>query len=67
MTHAAHLLIVATGPVIPNYGARSSSCAVQNRLFCADWVEHNWGPVLWPALRGHVVLTVVAVANATAF
>jgi osmoprotectant transport system permease protein len=62
MTHAAHLLIAATGPVIPNYGARSSSCAVHNRLFCADWVEHNWGPVLWPALRGHVMLTVVAVA-----
>jgi osmoprotectant transport system permease protein len=62
MTHAAHLLIAATGPVIPNYSARSSSCAVHNRLFCADWVEHNWGPVLWPALRGHVVLTVVAVA-----
>ena len=52
----------ATGPVIPNYGAGSSSCVVQNHLFCADWVRHNWGPVLWPALRGHIVLTLVAVA-----
>ena len=51
-----------TGPVIPNYGAGSSSCVVHNHFFCADWVGHNWGPVLWPALRGHVVLTLVAVA-----
>jgi len=52
----------ATGPVIPDYSSGSSKCVVQNHLFCADWVRHNWGPVLWPALRGHIVLTVVAVA-----
>ncbi len=52
----------AAGPVIPNYGAGSSSCVVQNHLFCTDWVRHNWGAVLWPALRGHIVLTLVAVA-----
>jgi osmoprotectant transport system permease protein len=54
--------VAATGPVIPNYGAGSSSCVVHNHVFCTDWVSHNWGPVLWPALRGHVVLTLVAVA-----
>src|SRR2546429_9976001 len=62
MTPAAHLLIGAAEPVIPNYSSGSSSCVVHNRLFCADWVEQNWRPVLGPALRGHVVLTVVAVA-----
>jgi osmoprotectant transport system permease protein len=62
VTSPALLPLAAAGPVIPNFSARSSSCAVHNHLFCTDWVEHNWGPVLWPALRGHVVLTVVAVA-----
>jgi osmoprotectant transport system permease protein len=54
--------LAATAPVIPNYHAGTSSCVVDNHLFCADWVSHNWGPVLWPALRGHIVLTVIAVA-----
>jgi osmoprotectant transport system permease protein len=49
-------------PVIPNYGAQSSRCVVQNHLFCADWVKHNWGTVLWPALREHVLLAMAAVA-----
>jgi osmoprotectant transport system permease protein len=62
MSYAALVPIAEAAPVIPNYGAGSSSCAVHNRLFCTDWISHNWGPVLWPALRGHVVLTVVAVA-----
>ena len=59
---AAMVSVGAAGPVIPNYGAGSSTCVVQNHLFCTDWVRRNWGPVLWPALRGHVVLTLVAVA-----
>jgi osmoprotectant transport system permease protein len=59
---ATAVAVAATGPVIPNYGAGSSSCVVHNHLFCTDWVSHNWGPVLWPALRGHIVLTLVAVA-----
>lgn len=54
--------LAAAGPVIPDYAAHSSSCVVKNRFFCFDWVKHNWGPVLWPALRGHILLTVVAVA-----
>jgi osmoprotectant transport system permease protein len=53
--------VAAAEPVIPNYGAQSSSCVVHNHLFCTDWVSHNWGPVLWPALRGHILLALVAV------
>jgi osmoprotectant transport system permease protein len=52
----------AGGPVIPDYGAQSSSCVVHNHLFCVDWVRHNWASVLWPALRQHVLLALVAVA-----
>ncbi len=55
-------LVAATGPLIPNYAAQSSKCVVENHLFCLDWVKHNWGPVLWPALRQHIYLTLVAVA-----
>jgi osmoprotectant transport system permease protein len=50
--------------VIPSFGGGSSSfaCERANRLFCPDWVSRNWGSVLWPALRQHIVLTVIAVA-----
>jgi osmoprotectant transport system permease protein len=55
-------LVGAAGPVIPNYAAQSSKCVVENHFFCFDWVKHNWAPVLWPALRQHIYLTLVAVA-----
>ncbi len=55
------MLLAASGPVIPNYGAQSSSCVVHNHLFCLDWIDHNWSPVLWPALRQHVYLALAAV------
>jgi osmoprotectant transport system permease protein len=58
----AEHVVAAAEPVIPNYGAQSSSCVVHNHLFCTDWVTHNWGPVLWPALRGHILLALVAVS-----
>jgi osmoprotectant transport system permease protein len=35
---------------------------VQNHLFCTDWISKNWSPVLWPALRGHILLSAAAVA-----
>jgi osmoprotectant transport system permease protein len=54
--------LAAAGPVIPNYESQSSQCVIHNRFFCTDWVSHNWGSVLWPALRQHVLLTVIAVA-----
>jgi osmoprotectant transport system permease protein len=54
--------LAAAGPVIPDYSAHSSRCVVENRFFCGEWVSHNWGSVLWPALRQHVMLTTIAVA-----
>jgi osmoprotectant transport system permease protein len=51
----------AGGPVIPNYAAHSSSCVIHNHTFCWGWVSENWGSVLWPALRQHVLLVAVAV------
>jgi osmoprotectant transport system permease protein len=58
------MLFAASGPVIPNFGGSASSyaCERANRLFCSDWVSRNWSTVLWPALRQHVVLTVIAVS-----
>jgi osmoprotectant transport system permease protein len=47
--------------VIPEFGKQSSTCVVHNHLFCWEWVEQNWSPVLWPALRQHVVLSLIAV------
>ncbi len=55
-------LMAAAGPVIPSYASASSRCVVENHVFCGDWISHNWGPVLWPALRQHILLTLVAVA-----
>jgi osmoprotectant transport system permease protein len=56
------LPLAASGPVIPDFSAHSSSCAVHNHLFCTGWLKANWGPILWPALRQHVLLTAIAVA-----
>ena len=47
--------------VIPNFGG-ASKCVTNNDLFCTDWVQHNWGSTLQPALLDHVKLTVIAVA-----
>ena len=53
------------GPVIPTFGggsAHSLSCVKNNGLFCWSWFSSNWSSTLWPALRQHVVLVVIAVA-----
>jgi len=57
-------VLAAAGPVIPTFGGSASSyaCERANRLFCTDWVSRNWSTVLWPALRQHVVLTLIAVS-----
>ncbi len=55
------VLAQAAGPVIPNFGG-GKTCEAANRLFCAGWFTRNWSSVLWPALREHVLLTVIAVA-----
>jgi osmoprotectant transport system permease protein len=58
------VIIAAAGPVIPSFGGGQNSfaCERANRLFCPHWVSRNWDGVLWPALRQHVVLTVIAVS-----
>ncbi len=58
------IVMAAGGPVIPSFGGGGSSsftCERANRLFCPSWVSHNWSSVLWPALRQHVILTLIAV------
>jgi osmoprotectant transport system permease protein len=52
--------LAAQGPVIPDFG-EGSSCVVENRLFCLDWVRDNWSGTLQPALIEHVKLTIIAV------
>jgi osmoprotectant transport system permease protein len=58
------MLLAVAHPVIPNFGGNASSfaCERANRAFCPDWVSRNWGTVLWPALRQHVVLTLIAIS-----
>jgi osmoprotectant transport system permease protein len=58
------ILPLAAGPVIPSFGGSASSfaCERANRLFCTSWFSRNWNPILWPALRQHVVLTLIAIA-----
>ncbi len=48
---------------IPKFGTgpHAFACERANRLFCWDWFSQNWSSVLWPALRQHIVLTLVAV------
>jgi osmoprotectant transport system permease protein len=53
-----HLL--ASGPVIPNFGT-TSSCVKDNRTFCWSWFTQNWGGTFEPALIQHIELTVIAV------
>ena len=58
------LPLAAAGPVIPSFGGGGSSfaCERANQLFCTSWFSRNWSSILWPALRQHVVLTLIAVA-----
>lgn len=51
--------------VLPNYG-HADKCAVENHFFCSSWFTSHWGDTFWPALRQHVVLTLIAVAIGTA-
>ncbi len=60
---SAPLIIAAGGgPVIPTFGSPNSfSCERANGTFCWHWFSQNWSSVLWPALRQHIVLTLIAV------
>ncbi|MCW2951716.1 MAG: binding-protein-dependent transport system inner rane component [Conexibacter sp.] len=51
---------LAAAPVIPDFG-RGSTCIRDNKLFCWDWVQSNWGGTLRPALIQHIELTLIAV------
>lgn len=51
--------------VLPNYG-HADKCVVENHFFCSSWFTSHWGDTFWPALRQHVVLTIIAVAIGTA-
>ena len=46
-------IVVAAGPVIPNFG-QGSSCVTGDHTFCWDWVQEHWGDTLQPA-RGKTV------------
>jgi osmoprotectant transport system permease protein len=54
--------LAATGPVIPTFSSKSFACERANRLFCWNWFSRNWSSILWPALRQHVVLCLIAIA-----
>jgi len=53
------LPLAAGGPIIPHFS--SSGCERNNQLFCWGWFKQNWAGTLWPALKQHVVLTLIAV------
>ncbi|HUZ98602.1 MAG TPA: ABC transporter permease [Gaiellaceae bacterium] len=53
-------MIVAGGPVIPNFGS-GSSCEVNNGWFCTDWVRQHWSDTLQPALFQHIELAAIAI------
>ncbi len=53
-------MIVASGPVIPNFGS-GSSCEVNNGWFCTEWVRQHWSDTLQPALFQHIELAAIAV------
>jgi osmoprotectant transport system permease protein len=52
--------LAAAAPVIPDFG-RGSTCIRDNKLFCWDWVQRNWGGTLRPALIQHIELTLIAI------
>jgi osmoprotectant transport system permease protein len=55
------VIVVAAGPVIPNFG-QGSSCVQGDHTFCWDWVKAHWSDTLQPALVQHIELTLIAVA-----
>ena len=57
------MIVAADKVVIPDFGGGGAhSCVRENTGFCWGWVSDNWSDVLWPALREHVVLTVIALS-----
>ena len=54
-------LLVAGGPVIPNFG-KPNACLKNNGWFCTHWIHEHWHDILQPALIQHIQLVVIAVA-----
>jgi osmoprotectant transport system permease protein len=55
------MLAVAPQVVIPNFGGNAHSCVRENHTICWNWIRQNWSGILWPALRDHVELTLIAI------
>jgi osmoprotectant transport system permease protein len=55
---AALALIAQTN--IPDFGT-APKCVTNNDFFCPSWFSDNWSTIFWPALRDHIILTVLAV------
>jgi osmoprotectant transport system permease protein len=53
-------VIIATPPVIPDFGT-GSSCEQHNGWFCTEWVREHWSDTLQPALIQHIELAAIAV------
>src|SRR3954452_17122551 len=53
-------MIVAAGPVIPNFGS-GSKCEQNNGWWCTDWLRAHWSDTLQPALVQHIELALIAV------
>jgi osmoprotectant transport system permease protein len=54
-------VIVAGGPVIPNFGS-GSKCEQSNGWWCTEWLRAHWGDTLQPALVQHIELSLIAVS-----
>jgi len=54
-------VIVATPPVIPNYGTAHGCITNDNALFCTTWIRQHWHDTLEPAIVQHLWLTAIAV------
>jgi osmoprotectant transport system permease protein len=52
--------VLATGPVIPNFGS-GSTCEQTGGWSCTDWLRAHWGDTLQPALVQHIELSLIAV------
>ena len=53
--------VVASGPVIPNYGTAHGCIVNNNSMFCTTWIRQHWTDTLQPALIQHLWLTAIAV------
>jgi osmoprotectant transport system permease protein len=56
-----HALVLAGGPVIPNYGTAKGCVADSNSFFCTTWIREHWHDTIAPAIVQHLWLTAIAV------